>query len=307
MNANSINLRFNKNPRWGSHFLARTIGISFLFFFSVNVISTFAQLPDKAPDADCLKKMADANKAPETEIVKSHVLPEDDRLQQINAANPQMLVVRVKLQTSDPNAIYTAFAGVGKPIYRGSDISALAESLNAHAAAETKTLYVITKDFTNNKQHALEASLKIQQDQRPDKRELRVLGDVDLSLSFFDRAARLDSISKPEIVTEGTRRGWFRVLVDFTFGTGRAIRKGTLSVFCATNRLALDFISLLRERFTSPNFENTQSVAAIVDSVRQKLKQKYPDMTDQQIATDFREQYGKNYLVDLSLTTHNGG
>ena len=264
-----------------------------------------AQIPDSSSGKDCPKQIEDAMANPGRKVSNSGISV-GARLNQINGANSNLLVLTVKYDPT-PGSLYAVYDGAGAILYKGSDPAELSSSLNDRLTSKTKTIYITTQGLSRDKQLALETSLQLQQIQKPRKVDVRVVGDVDLSLSFFDRATSIEVTTEPEILATGPKKGWFRILVELTFGAGKSFRKGTLSIFCETKQLAVDFVSLLKQKFAPGEIGTQQSVVAVVNAVRRDLKLKYPKLSDHQMATDFREQFGKNYLVILQLSSERVG
>jgi hypothetical protein len=231
----------------------------------------------------------------------------DSQIREINDLNPEVRVITIKYKGADPRLRYTAIAGVGTPIYQGGDLGELAKQVKAQGTSRADTLYVAASGFSADKIKALETSLRIQLAQIDGAPELRVLNASNVPALLFSRSAKLEHISTPELVTTGERKGWFRSVAAFTFAGGKALRRATVTIFARTRELAQEFWDVLNTASSLSKPGHEQSIAAIVSTVRAEVKRKHPGLTDDELAAEFTDQFGKNYLVLLTFESEDVG
>jgi hypothetical protein len=269
-------------------------------FLSVMSCPVFlsAQAAVTPPDPKCAIPPPKAPPIPHHRAGGGLPSEENDALRKANGANLGVFVVTIKLNPDKPAERYTAYAGAGVPLYSGDSLQQLAETLNAHKPADTRALYVHTDKFSSARKAALETSLRIQFGQLDESP--RILSDHPLPESLFASGAAINQVSAPELASDGVKKGWYKVVVQFSVRIGNMLAKPVLTLFVRSIDLANALYAQLTAKLHASPLD--QSVASLVVDMRQTLKKTRPELSDDDLAAEFVDQFGNNTLVLLSIS-----
>ena len=192
----------------------------------------FGDLAEPSPTAKAIQKAL----RPESAGDRNAGL--NDYIAKSNRPNQPRQVVGIEYAPESLNNTYSLVLGNAATQHFGvKDIDKLAERIYSEAESNG-FLYWVPRGFANDNQiAALERSLRVQWSKSKRSSEFRSierLSESEQGISaadsnpggLFGRNPRIDKIGRPEIVTEGRYKGWFKVLVELTV-THQSVNKAT--------------------------------------------------------------------------------
>jgi hypothetical protein len=197
-------------------------------------------------------------------------MPSIARAARINDSKDLLL-----LTIEDKGEQYVAYSGIDEPLYVGNDFTALMSAVKSRMG-ERKSVYFDMKGFSAAKSEAFASNC-------------RRNASEDLSVQFLERdnggVAAQDALFSPgirieraeartvEAVTEGPRKGWFRVVIDFFVRQGDRLTRVTMAFYSQTaeslQKLQITLTSLFGQSTTGELTD--MSLAQIVVMMRRDL------------------------------------
>jgi hypothetical protein len=265
----------------------------------------FGQLAEPSPAAKAIQK------ALRPEVAGDRSARLNDYIAKSNRPNQPRQVVGIEYTPESLDKTYSLVLGNAATQHFGvNDIDKLAERIYSEAESNG-FLYWVPQGFPNNNQIvALERSLRVQWSKSKRSSELRSierLAESEQGLSatdlhpggLFGRNPRIDRIGKPEMVTEGRYKGWFKVLVELTVKVGNEFRSVILAFVIKSATAAASVspsIYSLVERFAN---NDQLSTALLTVALQRELRRQNPQLKASEIEVVLQEEFGRNYLVNI--------
>jgi hypothetical protein len=222
-------------------------------------------------------------------------------LDRINGSSPGTLVVAITNSPGDAAGRYKAYAGSAQTLYAGNDPAQLSAALNTELQRPgVDTLYLDLEGFSSDKAEALASSLRL----RNPAMAVRSLTTSEDGLPardlLFSKGVKVETPAiHVDEITAGERKGWFAATIDFSVRVGAAVKRVSLRIVASTRELATEFANALFSRATALRFDENAAIAEMVRGARLELRSKHPELKDEDIRVEMKDQFGATLIVQV--------
>jgi peptidoglycan hydrolase-like protein with peptidoglycan-binding domain len=227
-----------------------------------------------------------------------------ERLTNLNRQSRGTAILTIAFTPSLEAGRYSLAAAGGTAIVT-NDIDQLAANINSHLAGENPTnVYVDLTGFSDDRANALMLSLRNKQ--RGIDSDVIITGlkrgdgGLEVQNLLFQKGAKLETNElRPEAITEGAERGWFRSKIDFTVRVGQHLKRVTLEFVSRSVQIAQQFFDVLASFFRAPgNSEEGESVARLFAAAEHRFYQLHPEVPRDSFKTKLKTQAGTVEMAD---------
>jgi hypothetical protein len=223
-------------------------------------------------------------------------------------------VIGITFDRTSPDKAYALQFGAETEYFALKDIKHIA--LRIEQKMDTGgSIYWVPNGFpTQARASAFEATLGVQLARRPSKPRLRSIETLteasdgraaaryttvtELPETLFLPGAKVKSVSRAEPIVEGSYKGWYRVIVNFTVNIGNGVKSFAVSMLIKSGEVATEVAQFMTRWQAAPLAQDATG-AMVISRIEHAMRTKYPKLKRDEIGFMLQEEFADSYLVLL--------
>jgi hypothetical protein len=223
-------------------------------------------------------------------------------------------VIGITFDRKSPDKAYALQFGTETEYFALKDIKQIALRIDQKMGAGGSIYWVPNGFPTQAKASAFESTLSVQLARRPSKPRLRSIETLteasdgratvrytsvsELPKTLFLPGAKVKSVSRAELVAEGSYKGWYRVIVNFTVDIGNSVKSFAVSMLIKTGEVATE-VAQFMTRWQSTPLAQDVTGAMVISRIEHAMQTKYPKLKRDEIGFMLQEEFADSYMVLL--------
>ncbi|MEJ7804547.1 MAG: hypothetical protein WKG03_01310 [Telluria sp.] len=231
-------------------------------------------------------------------------------------------VIGITFDRKSPDKAYALQFGAETEYFALKDIKKIALRINEKMGSGGSVYWVPSGFPTQAKASAFESSLSVQLARLPSQPRLRSIETLteasdgraavryatvsELPETLFLPGAKIKSVSKAEPIAEGSYKGWYRVIVNFTVDIGNGVKSFAVSMLIKSGEVAREVVRFMTHWQAAPLAKDATG-AMVIARIEHAMQTKYPKLRRDDIGFMLQEEFADSYLVLLDHVRQSRG